>query len=191
MDISEIRDAFRLGESLTTRIRDFRLDRLNKLARRDISFNLHNAPLIVLHIIPLAAFQNPYAIDIARVADDWHRIPQIYGLPSGYRINLDGLVIYTDLRDGTVGAYTQIFRSGMVEATNAYLLEPEGDGRKRIPLTLEAEIIEACNGLLKYLQSLAIDPPLYVFLTLIGVNGYTIVNLHNRSPYKVNLGHDM
>jgi hypothetical protein len=94
------------------------------------------------------------------------------------RHNLDGFVVYGGQAVDASGyeAYTQVFRNGIIEATNSEIL----DGKKRlysnsIPSQFyEHEIIAALDSMLKLLGSLGVEPPLTVMLSLVGVKELTM-----------------
>ncbi len=173
MDIDEIRQAFLASDALAERIRGFRLDRLSKISSQDIPLVLHKAPRIVLHAIPISAFRGEIHLDMSSVAEQWHKLPMIYGGYSDYRLNFDGLLVSFVLNDDTTGAYAQLFRNGVIETLNSYLLEPENG--LTIPAHLfEQKIFEASSSILSFLKALAIETPIYLYLSLLGVRGYAM-----------------
>jgi hypothetical protein len=173
MDVIEIRQAFLMTEAIVEKARSRRGECLAKIASGGSPYVLHVGPIIALHILPLLSQQHSSTVHIPAVMDRWHTLPLIYGGASDYRVNLDGLVVSFTLRDNTTGAYTQLYRDGMIEAVNSYLLEPRQDGRKLIPaITFEQKVIEASDASLRFLRSLDLQPPICLFLSLLDVRGY-------------------
>jgi len=172
MDVHEIRQSFLLSESLNERIRNFRLDRLGKIGAKEMPVPVGEGASIVLHYIPVMAFQSASLVDMSVAAESHYRLlPQA----SGYRFNLDGLVIYRDIDRDKAGLYSQLFRNGIVEVVDTSILRPWMDGKRVIPsVTYEHGIIEICQNTLRFQQQLGVDPPLFIFLTLLGVRGYTM-----------------
>jgi hypothetical protein len=92
------------------------------------------------------------------------------------RINLDGVVTFSVDRGSETKAYTQLFRTGAVEAV-ATLLD---DGK--VPFLTqqdETKLKDWLDGFLPMLGALGIEPPIYVFLSLVGVRG---CRFHWRDP---------
>jgi|WetSurMetagenome_2_1015567.scaffolds.fasta_scaffold32415_2 hypothetical protein len=56
LDVTEIRAAFMLSETRAEQIRNFRLDRIGKIISEETPIPLRNNPKVVLHIIPITAF---------------------------------------------------------------------------------------------------------------------------------------
>src|SRR6266404_6076792 len=52
LDVTELRSAFVLSESTGEKIRNFRNERLLKIAAKETSVLLHNRPTIVIHVVP-------------------------------------------------------------------------------------------------------------------------------------------
>jgi hypothetical protein len=172
MDVHEIRQSFLLSDSLNERIRNFRLDRLGKIGAKEMPVPVGEGASIVLHYIPVMAFQSPNLINMTAAADSLYRL-----LPeaSGYRFNLDGLAMYRNIDRDKAGLYAQLFRNGIVEVVDVSTLDPWIDGKRVIPSAVfEHETIETCQNTLQFQQQLGINPPLFIFLTLLGVRGYTM-----------------
>jgi hypothetical protein len=173
MDIEEIRQAFVASDALIERLRAFRFDRLSRLSSSDDPMLLQEAPLVVIHVLPINSFQSATQLDMKSLVKEWHRVPMLYGGVSDYRLTFDGLLVRLVLADGTTGAYTLLFRNGAIETVNSHLLEPQSG--LRIPaLAFEQQVIEATSGILSFLNSVAIEPPFYVFLSLLRVRGYAM-----------------
>ncbi len=65
LDVSELRPLFALSTTATERIRDFRTERLSKIMAQEIPVKLNDNPRIVLHIVPLMAFDQSTRFDIS------------------------------------------------------------------------------------------------------------------------------
>lgn len=121
MDVTELRTAFLQSEHIVDRIRNFRLSRVGKLREEsELPVLLHAGAKIVLHLIPLSAVSSSEYISF-----DARRDVALSFRPMGAsgwnnRYNLDGIVTFTAGRnDHPSTAYTQIFRSGIVEAVSS------------------------------------------------------------------------
>lgn len=173
LDVGELRTAFTLSESAAEKIRNFRFERLSNIHAHDTPVLIKLGCKLVLHIIPLSAFSSGDKIDISQHHDDLRQVRPLGNQGPDYnsKINLDGVVNYTNSQDGRSRAYTQIFRSGIIEAV-AVFSESE-DRIKRIhSSTFEGYLVDALTGYLDCLQSSDIPTPIFMYLSLVGATGY-------------------
>lgn len=184
MDVDELRIAFNLSETLIERIRNFKVDRIAKIMADETPVPLNSPHRIVLHLIHGNAFNPAVKYDVSGIYQSMHdKLPLIRRTVSGGRYNLDGLFTNSDHDGGKYSAYTQIYRNGIIEAVESMMLAPKkinGDTLKIIPSgALEKKIMEATNSYLTLLSELAIEPPIFIFLSLLNVKGYRIKrNIH-------------
>lgn len=101
------------------------------------------------------------------------------------RFNFEGFI---NERGGVVNhGYTQIFRNGALEATQSNILRIH-NGRPHIPgLALERYFFEVFEGYISGLRDLGIAAPLFVMVTLEGVEGavYAVTNNPFDDPLPV------
>jgi len=64
LDVTEIRSAFIVSESLPERIRQFRTERIAKIIADETPVPLQSNPKIVLHVLPLASLTSGTHIDL-------------------------------------------------------------------------------------------------------------------------------
>ena len=133
LDVTEIRSAFALSESLPEKARRFRDERLERLRAVEGSFPLPSHPKTVLHLLPLGALGSTTRIDTApveRVLPGTSALINphtLYGLFS--RHNHDGFIV--GARMGAVadiGGYLQVFRDGAIEAVDCAMLLRQNTG---------------------------------------------------------------
>lgn len=174
LDVNELRTAFTLSETLINRIRSFREERIARLIANDTPVLFKDAPKIVLHMIPMSAFDPMVRIDIADLISEGQNQSPIYSGGWNYKINFDGYLLYNSIGQTPSYAYTQFYKSGIIEAVNSSLLESPFDGKnKYIPsIAYEKELIASTIKYRQFYQSLNIESPVFVFLTLLGVKGY-------------------
>jgi hypothetical protein len=185
MDVSELRIAFIQSEQIVDKIRKFRNDRVEKLkSEHELPVNLYSGAKTVLHLVPLSAFS-----DINYLSFDKHDNINLTLRPLGssgwnHRYNLDGLVAYSGGRDDASTSYTQIFRDGIIEAVVSLSWYDE---KKYIASqAYEQELIEGTSSYLKAFSALEIEPPIYFFISVLGIKNYTfavsqrICWVHNR-----------
>ena len=170
LDVPELRTAFLLTESIAERIRNFRIDRIAKINANQTPTPINEGIKFILHLIPLAAFTGGVTIDIQH--HERHRLHEFITLSGGgwnRRINLDGYLIFTGGRGQLPDGYTQLYRNGVVEAAHVYELPRENKPNSLPSVHYERIIWEGLSRYLQKFQDLDIEPPIYVFLTLIGV----------------------
>ncbi|PWB52148.1 MAG: hypothetical protein C3F06_09015 [Candidatus Methanoperedenaceae archaeon] len=64
-------------ETTTERIRNFRIERLSKIAAGETPVRLSPAPKIILHIIPFGAFNPASRFDVSSLANDVGKLQPI------------------------------------------------------------------------------------------------------------------
>ena len=177
LDVYEIRSAVLATEALSNRIKDFCLDRVNKVIVGDTPVPLPDGAKVILHLIPINYFLSSHPINLAFAEENYYRLSNLsspnYSSPSSFRINIDGIVTFMVSRDESNLSYTQLFRDGSIEAVSHFLLSKERDGQCLIPsIYFEQAIMDNCSRLLGFQRASGIEPPVVIFLTLAGVKGY-------------------
>jgi hypothetical protein len=195
MDARELRTAFALRETLAERIRAFRLERVAKIKSDDTPVAVEDGPRLILHMIPLSAFLAAERIDIGVHLDNLRAFVPLsrstQRLQSmGYRINLDGLVNYYGTPQAA-RSYTQVYRSGIVEAVKPLSYETFGIEEEphlvsnQFPSQeykgYEGQLIDGVRLYERLLVNLGLQHPIYVFITLCDVSGYRLFASHQVS----------
>lgn len=192
MDVSEMRMAFLLSETAVERVRGFRATRLKAILDGETAVSTPAGPKIVLHVVPLLAFEPGQSLELSLVENDLTALPllAIAHDPESGRYNFDGFVAYPNADDsGLRYAYTQLYRSGCIEAVDTTVLidskmediNPSWQGPN------DPVIIAGTDGFLldcfpKYialLKALGAQPPFFILLTFLGVKGFRI---YRRGP---------
>ena len=175
MDVREIRASFASSEALPEKIRRFRDDRLAKIVAGETPVPLDEGPRVVLHLIPISAFEPTTLLDLNSLKEPSLKLRPISTRGWNHRFNLDGLVCFTELGETPRSPnYTQLFRNGMIEAAVVGLLR-EWQGRKTIAsVAYEQELIAALGEYLAALRAFGLTPPIVVMLTVIGAKGYSM-----------------
>lgn len=174
MDVGELRIAFNLSETITERIRNFRVDRIAKIFADKTPVPFYDTAKIALHLIPFVAFDPAQNYDIGRIASERDKMWPIDCFSSDDRYNLDGFLRYHKDHEGLSNSYVQLFKNGIIEAVNGGILK-DTDGNFSIPCLLyERELIKSLKQYISVLQDLIVEPPIFIFLTLIGVKGYSM-----------------
>jgi hypothetical protein len=182
MDVAELRTAFLQSSDIVEKIKRFRETRIS-----DIEFGntpnplMNNDAFIAIHILPLSTFNTSAKIDSNTLAAI--RMNQDFRpfYPSGWshQINLEGIVAYTTYNDPVTRTYTQLYRSGIIEAVESRVLaDYRGTQNKLLPTVfIEKNVMLYSEAMINFLSGLDFKPPFYVFLTLVGIKG-----LHIQMP---------
>lgn len=177
LDISEIGALFGLAESTRQRIENFRAERIMRIAARETPMPLAQAPVVVLHFVPMGAFARGATVEVREFA--WKsRVGQLQTIAGGFtswRYNFDGLFTYYEEDSATAMSYVQVFRSGVIEAADTYCVSGRVTPESIIPITtFEQKLISALPNMLEALRFLGAEPPVFLMMTLLGVKGHRI-----------------
>ena len=190
MDVTEIRAAFALSDSIAEKIRRFRDDRLAKLIAGDGPVRLEGKYRMIAHVLPLISFSPDFQLSADELKKQSSKLS-----PMGWdgwttRYNLDG-VINVAAQDDPTGpciAYCQIFRTGVIEAATSYFIyDPEGQPSIH-GISYEDDIIKTIKGNLDALRSLEVPPPFFLMVHMVGVEGcgiYIVRRLVGRHKPKI------
>ena len=157
-------------------IRKFRENRISKISGDETPIPLLEGAKVVLHLIPIDSINFSQIFDIAELEDLSHKKCPM-NCPGGkQRYNFDGFLAYCPDREGGVYSYVQFFRNGVVEAVEGLMLRLHGEERVIPSEALEGELIKALRDYLSVLNALNIKLPIFVFISLLGVNGYSMAH---------------
>jgi hypothetical protein len=178
LDVNELRTAFLQGARAVDRIRDFRLERINRIVGHEIGVTLPSPVCLVWHLMPLTQWSGfDYATVITKAASHLRPMGNIRGF--GPQINLDGCMVRATDAQGVVVSYVQMFRDGCIEAVLTHsgmqehqLIYPHAEGDLRW-------------GLHQYrqaLHTLGISAPYIVALSLLNVGGFAMYLPSHQPP---------
>lgn len=174
MDVAELRIAFNLSETIAERIRRFNIDRASKILSGETAVPLYDNAKIALHLVPFISFNPAQFYNITPIASQSTIMPPINSDAAYHRYNLDGFVTYSGGEGGKYYSYAQLFRSGIIEAVEALLLMPGGEEPTIPSISYEQALIKSFTDYLSVLKTLNVEPPIFVFLDLFGVRGYSM-----------------
>ncbi|AGK60915.1 hypothetical protein Asulf_00909 [Archaeoglobus sulfaticallidus PM70-1] len=153
-------------------IRKFREDRISKISVNETPVPLLEGAKVVLHLIPIDSINSSQIFDISELEDLSHKKSPM-NCPGGkQRFNFDGFLTYCTDREGRFHSYVQFFRNGVVEAVDGLMLRQHGEEQVIPGEALEGELIKALRDYLSVLNALNVKPPIFVFVSLLGVSGY-------------------
>jgi len=182
MDVGELRSSFLQSGELVDRIRRFRTSRIADIKADETPFPIQNrSSFIAMHVLPLSAFNTTFRLSSATLLalkEGQHSsLFQPYRA-SGWnqRINLDGVLVYSPNRDETTSTYTQLYGDGRLEMVEADLIASRASTQEKIlPMGgIEGTTMEYARKMIQLLTTLEFQPPFYIFLSLVGVQGCTV-----------------
>jgi hypothetical protein len=154
MDVSELRNAFLISETITEKVRKFRENRISNIISNETPVLLKEGAKIVLHLIPFCSFNIGQRYDIENLINYLQRKYKDRNLPiidtrGGLsRYNLDGYLT-CDSETGP-NSYTQFFKNGIIETVGTGRLRREPS----INPLYEDDIIESFLEYSKILEEL-------------------------------------
>jgi len=174
LDVNEIRSAFLLSESAAEHIRNFRLERLGMIVANQTPVPMEERAKLVLHIIPISAFNIRSQFDVINISSGGLRPLHIHG---GWqqRINLDGHLTFEQADNPYfANTYLQIFRNGIIEAVETHYMSITLKGKPFIDKTYEPDLLESIKSLVKAQENIGVQAPLFIMLSFLGVKGYVM-----------------
>lgn len=174
LDVSELKNAFLLADSIEERIRNFRIDRISKIVAEETPIPLAREPKVVLHIIPIAAFSpSRTLLDVSflsRISRETGILP-IWPGYSGNRYNLDGYMLH-DRPTGESYSYLQIFRNGVIESVTTKLI---GRDQTISGKFFDGYVYRAAKKYLDFERRIDIKAPYLIMLSLLDVYGCKLI----------------
>ena len=173
LDTSELRNAFISSDSVAQRIKEFKFGRITEIYDDQTPIPFSIGAKIALHFIPLDSFSTDTTYKIETLLDDVSKIAPLYSMGYSHKYNIEGIISYASggVKEET-SSYVQVYRNGIVEVVNGNLLSCR-DGQKIIPSeAYEEKLLKFIPQIFNLQKSLGIIPPIYVFMTLLGIKGY-------------------
>ncbi len=174
LDVGDLRNAFTLNESINEKIKKFRENRISKIFANETPVPFYDNAKIVLHLIPLISFNPSTAYDIQSIESKVSYYQPMCCSGWGRRYNLDGLLAYSVGNSELSHSYTQLYRNGIMEMVEGLILRSERNEKIIPSIAYERELIKALPDYLSALKYLNVELPIVIFLTLIGVKGYSM-----------------
>lgn len=170
LDVPQLKQAFLLSETVAQRIREFRADRIAVVSGSRAPVRLKDGLRVLLHLLPLSSFTTSLALPAAKYAELWQRLK-----PSGtgsidYHLNFDGIVVMSGTEEKGYRAYSQFFRSGVIEFVRVY-----GERGNYLPsIEYEEALLSNFKNGITVLRYLRFEPPIFITLTLAAATGYQL-----------------
>ena len=172
LDVTELRIAFNLSGTSVERIRSFRQDRISRIFANETPVPFKEGAKIILHLIPITAFDPSQQLDVQEIASHRQELMPMIWSSRDYRYNLDGFLTFSPSNSTRAHSYVQMFRNGIIEAVDGVTLLEED--KIILSISYEEDLIKSVPGYLSVLKALNVALPVFVFLTLVGVKGYSM-----------------
>ena len=168
LDVGELRIMFNLSETLAEKIRNFREGRISTIVANEGPVPLVDNPKILLHLIPLDSFTPGQRCNLDNARNLAMRMRPMHVSGYDYRYNLDGFLTYSYREDAGSHSYVQLFRNGIIEAVDGATIGPQ----KSLPsVAFVNQLTESLEAYLDLMSSLAVETPIFLFLSLLDVRG--------------------
>ena len=130
LNVTEIRSAITLSESLPDKIRRLRDNRIARIVAGETPVSLEARPKVVLQVVPISSFSIGSQVSISELYTERSQLRPIYYEQQSHRINFDGIVNFCyDSSPSLCNSYAQVFRAGTIEAVDTNLFVEE-NGKK-------------------------------------------------------------
>jgi Putative DNA-binding domain len=173
LDVTELRTAFNLTGTVNERIRGFRTDRIVALMNNETPIPFTDTPKAVLHCIPIESFAGQPIFDVLPLYEDPRSLPVIGSTVWERRLNLDGLMSYK--YGSPCSAYTQLYRSGVLEAVSGDIVAKTYKEWTVIPSrSFEQYLLQFLPACIRTLQRIGATAPVFIGLTLTNTRGLSM-----------------
>jgi hypothetical protein len=143
---------------------------------------LADLPWVVLHLIPFESLDDTRSVDLIDADRDTETcLAPVGGLAGSrnvaHRFNFDGIQVVTENRSEKVSAYTQLFRSGIIESVDT---RASGRNGPDVPEAFKNQLLWArirggiVNGIGRFLdvqRRLLLSPPIAAIVSVVGASG--------------------
>lgn len=143
--------------------------------------------MVCLQLIPFGSFEWASSVDLATAQRRASRLAPIqWEKGADNRINVDGVRSQVvDLTNRSISAYTQLYRSGIIETCSrlgSYHSPTYREGDRQIQAAeLLVNTLKAFRRLIALQRILGVSPPIHVAMSLVGVDGYELVSSRQTS----------
>ena len=172
-DVQELKSAFILSETFGEKIKQFKEKRISDIFSNNLPLPFYDSPKIALHLIPINAFDPRHNYDLKQLS--LYDIQPISSRTFDKRYNIDGLLTFSYFSGKKRSfSYVQLYRNAIIEAVNSYLLWTDINDKTIKITVIEKELINVVQRFIEVYKKFNIDPPVFLFLTLVDVKDYHI-----------------
>ena len=181
LDVSELKSAFLLSETIAEKIRLFRTERLGKIIAGETPIQLTSNIKSVIHLSSIDSFHNYIIQDLRLLENSLYNDENKY-TGFKYLYNFDGLLSYKSF-DSSNYNYTQLFRNGIIEAvmTINNIRIPLVNKSNTFPMNnYEVSLFNSLTHFLSLQKQIGVQPPIFIMLSLVNVNGLSFLGESER-----------
>jgi len=168
------------SENIIKKIENFREERIKKIHANETPVHIHDNAKLILHFIPISSFSSVQNYDIGQLEKNcYSALKPLSSAGYTFKYNLNSIVTYSKF-DNEPGAYSylQVFKNGLIEVVDPYLLRIRNEKDKKQPLfyiqEIERRIIGLFPNFIKIFKKLKIEPPIFLYFSLVGVKDYIL-----------------
>lgn len=193
LDVDELRTAFMLSEDAGARIKEFRMKRIESICIERTPVRIGHGPKLVLHLVPMGAFGLAETIDIKEIMTRKDLIQPMGMRGCDYRPNFDGYLAFYPDYSGPSDGYTQVFRNGCIESVRVMPPTDERNPKDLDGKGIERWLLDSMPSYLQLLGALGTGLPILIMISLLGVEGHSIVIRTHRPtlPIRVEYSGDI
>ncbi|HLP87337.1 MAG TPA: ATP-binding protein [Nostocaceae cyanobacterium] len=176
LSVDELRTAFNLSELTSERMKNFRVNRITNIIAGDTPVQLYidKSPIISLHLIPVTSFNFSHIYDLNKVDSYKELLLTISSENSRQcKYNMDGLLYYNVIGNQAY-SYVQFLRNGIIESVWKQLNLSKESENLLDSNRIELELIKVLSSYLNFLKKIETEPPIFIFLTIMGVKEHYI-----------------
>jgi len=163
--------------SVRERARSFRAARISKIIADETPMPFYGKARIAHHLVPVVSLELDQEYDLKNnVSVLGVKLCPMSCMGWNHTFNFDGFLTYSGGKEGRSHSYVQLYRNGVIEAVEGLLLEPHGEKLLIPSIAYEKELINSLRTYMSVLETLGVKPPIFVFLTLLGVEGYSMAS---------------
>lgn len=171
--VGELRNMFSERETILESARNFRNRRVEEINDYGGTRPLVRNGRLIFHIIPFGSISGEINLHVEDLYQKRHSFVPIGADGMSSRINFEGMI---NERPGEQNlGYTQLFRSGIVEATIGGKIRnhPSPERRSISPILFEREITSVFNPYIDGLKLLDVPTPFLILMTLLDMHAVT------------------
>jgi hypothetical protein len=178
LDTAQIRDAFVAAETAVDRVRRFRRERVAAILSGETPIPLATeGTKVIFHLLPIAPPADVWArFPVGKESDFALRHARTLesAMSLDFRYNLDGFLLHGVRREKDGQSYTQLFRTGGIEAVSQNVVVMRPEDRVFHGGYLETAVIRTLTAAQSAWAMLGVTGPVMAALTLTGMNGAAI-----------------
>jgi len=165
--------SIRYRDTFGEKIKQFKEKRISDIFSNNLPLPFYDSPKIALHLIPINAFDPRHNYDLKWLS--LYDIQPISSRTFDKRYNIDGLLTFSYFSGIKRSfSYVQLYRNAIIEAVNSYLLWTDINDKTIKITVIEKELINVVQRFIEVYKKFNIDPPVFLFLTLVDVKDYHI-----------------